>query len=251
MTTDRVTTIAEHLAESPVYVEPGSLPLDQVETITDLVADSPVPIYVVYVQLHYNDEFSGSAGQLLTLVHHEFGADGVYVSIDSLDSLTTRSHGVPGQYDATRVAQQEDTHADKIERFVELVSTGTGEQAYQEMRDSSSSSSPDFGEGVATAAVGLVTFALIGAIVWAFAYRAQVRRDSRRVAKAFSVPSHVLDAVRGARSETVAEQARTTILALGETLEGTSVPAGGSGSIRHTSCPPSERRRPCAWRGAA
>ncbi|WP_166349281.1 hypothetical protein [Phytoactinopolyspora limicola] len=229
MSTDRVASIADHLAESPVYVEPGALPAEHVQSITEMVEDSPVPIYVVYLPLRYDDEFNGSAGQLLTLVHDQLGADGVYVSIDSLDVLTARTHGVSSQYDAARVAHQEDTHVGKIERFVELVATGTGEQAYRELRDSrSSSSSESFTEGVAAAAGGVVVFAVVGAIIWAFAYRAKIRRDSRRVARAYSVPAHVLDAVRGARSEAVTEQARSTILALGEELERTDVPPGGS-----------------------
>ncbi|AYY14413.1 hypothetical protein EF847_18665 [Actinobacteria bacterium YIM 96077] len=228
MSTDRAATIADELAESPVHVEPGALPEERVETLTELVDGSPVPIYVVYVSMDYEDEFGGDAGQLLALVHEKLGEPGVYASVDWNDYLTVREYDVASQSGARSVAQEESGAGAKLERFVELVATGTGDEVHQEMREerteTESSSDTEALLGLSVATVG---FILVAAAILALAHRARIRRGSQRVATAFSVPAHVREAVRGARMDAVDEQARTAILELGQRLDSVDVPASG------------------------
>ncbi|NED99727.1 hypothetical protein [Phytoactinopolyspora halotolerans] len=234
MSSERVTTIVDELGDSPVYVDQGLLPDGQVEDLTAMVEESPVPIYVVYTQLDVDDEFNGRPGQLLALVWDQLGDDGVYVSVNPGGMLTVREHGVANQSDAVWAAEDpDDDPGATLERFVELVATGTGEEAYEQLRSddgsSTSSSSDDAAEMLAAVIMIGLFVALVAALV--FTYRARTRRDQNQVARAFSVPPHVLDAVREARSEALEEQARAAVLELGEALDRTDVPAGGgSGS---------------------
>lgn len=228
-----IEAIADALAESPVYVDPtlaNDVPADVADSLVTAIEDNDLPVYVVAYPLDYTDAYNGRPSQLLALVQEQTGLDGVYVHTDADNRLETYSVGTPDEWEAAAVAQDEQSPAADLEKFLELVISGEGPALLDEQMYGSESESGGESGGGAGVVIGVVVAVIVLALIVAgVIVNSRAKRPNKAVRRAYDVPDAVVEAVRKSQESTVAGQARERVLALGEALDRTKVPANADG----------------------
>lgn len=232
--------IAEGLRTSPVYVDPlyeSAFGAVQQAELAERIEETGLPITVVLVPLVDGDSWNGDEDVLASTVHDRMelnlGEPLVMITPSSTWGLRhLTGHEWPdNQYQAGDAARavgfgemREVPLAGRLASFVDLVESGTGEQAYQDavadLSDGSSSGGGSADEdgggglpgwlGVLLVVVPLLAVGVSGWLVW--------RR--RGGDGEYSAPRTVLTVAREAEESGLRERARVEVVEFGEELTG-------------------------------
>ncbi len=228
-----LTSIWTALDTTGVWVAPElarEVAAEDLAEIQDAVADSPVPLYVVVQPLRDGDAFGGDPAELLTQLHDDFGADGVYLAPQFFGgpdhvNLVDRAWG--SEVDAWQAGSvAEHRHGDGEGRIddlgayladvARLVSDGDAQEAWEEEVQPTLTTTTDPGGTATSPDDGPPVLGLVGAGLAVLLVAAVVVR--RRKPRTFTLPDSVVDQLREAHADRVEQQARTLVLELGEAV---------------------------------
>lgn len=234
VTDDLLAQIWSSLEQTGVWVAPelaGEVSADELADLQEAVAAVPTPTYVVAQPLSDSDAFGGDPKELLTQLHDRYDADGLYLATQFYGDyenlrLVDRAWGTDLDiWEAEAVAEArhaddegdvEDVGAYLVEVARLLTDDGLA-QAYDEevassyQSDSGGSSYDDGDDPVG----GLLVGGLLG-LVLVVAVVAVVRHGRRP--RTFELPDSVVAQVREAQVDRAEQQARTTLLELGDAI---------------------------------
>lgn len=238
VTEDLLARIWTSLDETGVWVAPelaGEVSAEELADLQEAVAAVPTPTYVVVQPLADGDLFGGDPKELLTRLHDRYEGEGLYLA----PQFSRGDHGLLYMVDRAwgtdldpwqAVAVANARHGEGEERYIEdlgaylvetaeLLTDDTLPQAYEEevasgfpSSSSSTSPGPSYDEGPSTellvgAGLGVI---LIVAVV------AGYRRGRRP--RTFVLPDSVVAQVREAQADRAEQEARRTLLLLGDAI---------------------------------
>ena len=242
--------LAAALRRSPIYVDPSvasALPRAERRRLIAKIAEAPAPVFVVLVPLVEGGTWS-DADQLATVVHDRLGRDGIFITFgDRGTDLVAREWGGDHQARdaawAVRLDRAMDGAplADRLSRIVDLIISGTGTREYERVsaeidararrrRESGGAppgTAPDDdghdGGGLALplGAAGLAAAGVAGLVLWRRRRMAAALRD----ADGLLLPRTVFATASRAGEDRLREQASREVLAFGELLDDSDVPA--------------------------
>jgi hypothetical protein len=136
---DRARTIADRLAQDPVYVDPdsaGHLDASVQQRMRKRIRDSKVPVFVVVARNNHDsrDPYEGDPEILLSFVHDRLRRDGVYVAAsEDGDEPVSQEYGVERDAATAELLGEYGEPLDvSLPRFVDAVVSGTAEEQYEE-----------------------------------------------------------------------------------------------------------------------
>ncbi|GAA4677584.1 hypothetical protein [Nocardioides nanhaiensis] len=247
--------VAQALADDGVYVHPSLAsvvsPAEEAE-IAQTLAQAEEPAFVVAYPFARNDEFGGSASDLLTRLQARDELPGTFITTSSYGlvndeysdiRLDAFQWGGPGGYDGQEwyeladavqsrdpdgdfdLDQSLQTAADLVVEGREAVSEGYRErQEQREAEREERGSSPLGGDGDGVDLTGLLIAGLVAATVLAVARSVVRRRHGRAAAPAREsapavLPPSAVERIREAHDRRLEERAQRELLALGEQLD--------------------------------
>lgn len=255
--------VAQALADDGVYVHPslaGVVSAADEAEIAQALAQAEEPAYVVAYPFQRNDEFGGSASDLLTRLQARESLPGTFVTTDAfglvndeysdvrLDAYTWgEPGGMDGQtwYELPEAVQSRDpegefdldeallTAAELVAEGRDAISEGYAERQEQREaeREERGSASTGGGDGEGVDLTGLLVAGLVVATLLAVA-RSVVRRRGGRVAGPARestpavLPPSAVERIREAHDRRLEERAQRELLALGEQLDSLEIGQG-------------------------
>ncbi|MFB7916055.1 hypothetical protein [Streptomyces sp. NPDC056061] len=230
-------TIAEALADNPVYVDPAyaaAVSASQQQDLVDRIAGTGLPIKVVLVPLKKGDAFGGSAQSLASVIQGRLDQQRLILITNNEYGKWLNGTEWPTDAHQTRDAvaavgfmkELDDAGlAARIARAVQLIKDGNGTEAYKaetarldrersarpEAGEDAPGSSSGGGPGTVLAIAAVLALAAVGAVFL-------VRRRSPRHS-AFTFPDAVFAADRAADEAGLRRRAADELLALGGAVE--------------------------------
>ncbi|GAA1909075.1 hypothetical protein GCM10009716_18780 [Streptomyces sodiiphilus] len=233
--------IAESLRESPVYTDPAyepALPPQRQEELARRIAETGLPIHVVLVPLVQGDQWDGDAGNLAQVVYdrlHEGDREPAVLVTADQDFGTRHLRGFEWPDDelqavaAVRAVGFQDDMRDaglgaRLERIVEIIEAGNGEQAYEEATADLGGPVPDRtggeedGDEGTGSGLPLLPLLIAGTVVLAAGGLGLPAARRRRSGVPYGTPRSVHAAARRAAEDELRERARQEVVGLGERL---------------------------------
>ncbi|MEV6081039.1 hypothetical protein AB0L80_39005 [Streptomyces sp. NPDC052069] len=230
-------TIAEALADSPVYVDPSyeaAVNSAQQDALVDQIATTGLPIKVVLVPLKKGDAFDGNDRALASVIKERLGQQQlILITTDKYGKSLTGTEWPTDAHETRDAAAavgflkelNDAGLAARVGKAVELINTGNGTEVYKAetaridkeysarpmLDENPSGSSSGGGPGTWLAVAAVLILAVAGTALL-------VRRRSPRHT-AFTFPDAVFAAEQAADEAGLRRQASAGILALGEAVE--------------------------------
>ena len=234
--------LAAALRRSPIYVDPSlasALPKADRARLIAKFRKFPVPVFVVLVPLVKGGTWSDD-DELVTVVHANLGQDGVYITFSDIgDDLRAKEVGGDHQarYAAWAVsfdrAYDDASLAARLDRIADLVLSGNAKKEYDRqtalIHERAKERGLEPGSGgppalpLTIGAVGVAAAAVGGVLVWRRRRMASVHREG----SALLLPRTVFSTAKRASEDQLREQTSREVIAFGELLDTTEVPASG------------------------
>ncbi|WP_164477990.1 hypothetical protein [Nocardioides pantholopis] len=287
---DDLTLIHEGLSDDGVFVHPdlaGQFSADDLAAITEQVAASDTPVFVVAWPLATNDAYAGKAADLLTRLHAQHPEPGQYLSTTQFlgspgyggIQLEGRQWGLPpapdGEMDyellGTVNMTDHETLGAAFRQATELLGTDpaaltrTYEKTvaernaeYRTEQEATSRPGPGDDPDLTGLLVAALIVTVVGAVVWNRITRWRSRSERRRVKadRPYVLPASAVVRIREARHRELGRTADAEVLALGEAIDdaeigATDATASWQAALDHYDAAKQVLRRRATGRGEA
>ncbi|WP_157574841.1 hypothetical protein [Jiangella muralis] len=230
--------IAADLADDGVHVDPslaGEFAAEQVTTLAAAVDDADQPVFVLVVPLSYDSEVS--ANQLVSLVHKEAPADGVYFvtnrSGDGWRVQSTTYNAVTNNEDALATYVAGDKYPSdlvlQVNETVGIFASGNAEQQYEEHFPDRQETVTSTGDDGSSQVLGMDPPVAIGAGI-ALAVVVAVLLRRRRPRGEVTLKRRALRRISSAQTSDWRRRAETETAALGERIQALEIEHGDDGA---------------------